>query len=137
MIRPNELVLPLLRAAFPTTLVVSYFPQVDSRSYPMILSRPNGGARHPKKPNDLALMVLELSTHTATDLAATETLYYRALDVLYGAWQDQTVIDGRGWIHSITETMGPTQLDPLFEDTWRVQGLIRIGLRPTTTSSRS
>jgi hypothetical protein len=71
-----------------------------------------------------------MSAHTASDLADTEQLYDRALEALYTAWERQTVVADKGWVHSITETMGPTQLSPLFEDSWRVQGLIRLGLRP-------
>ena len=130
MIRPAEVVLPVLREALPEVSVVTWMADVQQRTLPMILVRPLGGYRHDRRPKDLTLRVIEMSAHTASDLADTEQLYDRALGALYAAWERQTVVADKGWVHSITETMGPTQLSPLFEDSWRVQGLIRLGLRP-------
>lgn len=137
MIRPAEIVLPILRAALPDVAVVTYFNDADHRQLPMVLVRPNGGSgRHPKKPDHLTLRTIEMSAHHNTDLASAEVLYDRALEALYTAWQRQTATDV-GWIHSIDETMGATQLTPLFEDSWRILGLIKLGLRPTHPLARS
>ena len=130
--RANELVLPLLRTSMPNVMVVSQVPDVDHRRYPLILVRPGGGTDS-EYPEFLDFSVIEMSAHSATDLADAETLYHRARMALVGACRRQTVIAGKGWLHSVKQTMGAQQLDPIFEDTWRFLGLIRLGLRPTTT----
>lgn len=133
MIRPNELVLPLLRATFPTIAVVSQVPDVDHRTLPLILVRPAGGTDS-EYPEMLGFSVIEMSAHSATDLADAENLYLKARMALVGASRRQQVIAGKGWLHSVRQTMGATQLEPIFEDTWRVLGLIRLGLRPINTN---
>ena len=128
--RANEIVLPLLRQALPNVLVVSQVPDVDHRRYPILLVRPGGGSDS-EIPELLDFSGIEMSAHSVTDLADAETLYHSARKVLRDAARQQTVIAGKGWIHTAKQTMGPTQLAPIFEDTWRVLGLIRLGLRPT------
>jgi hypothetical protein len=133
MIRPNELVLPLLRETFPKVAVLSQVPDVDHRHYPIILVRPAGGTDS-EFPEMLGYSVIEMSAHSATDLADAETLYLNARMALVGACRRQSVIAGKGWLHSVKQTMGATQLEPIFGDTWRVLGLIRLGLRPINTT---
>ena len=62
-------------------------------------------------------------------LPETEQLYEDALEALYEAVRKQTQTDA-GYLHSIKETLGATQFSSLFQDSWRVQGLIQLGIRP-------
>jgi hypothetical protein len=129
--RANQLVLPYLREKFPKVLVVSQVPDVDHRRYPILLVRPGGGTDS-EYPEFLDFSVIEMSAHSVTDLADAETLYHDARMSLVEASRRQTVIAGKGWLHSVKQTMGAQQLEPIFEDSWRVLGLIRLGLRPLT-----
>ncbi len=129
MIRPAELILPELRQQLPGVHVASDTTDVTHRKFPLILITPTGGERHPKSPHRLYLANVSLSANTKDGLASAETLYYRALDALYDMQGDQKVT-AKGWLHSVTELMGATRANPLFEDTWRVFGSVRLGLRP-------
>ena len=131
MIRPAEVVLPILRTALPGISVVTYFNDADHRRLPLVQVRPLGGVGHDRHPELLDVRVIELSAHTATDLAATEELWDSAWRALHKAWLRQTVVADKGWICSIEKNMGATQSAPIFEDSWRVLGLIQLGLRPT------
>ena len=132
MIRPAELLLPELRARLKGVSVVSDVTDVDHRQFPLLILTPTGGQRHPKRPFDLSLPNISLAANSREDFASAETLYYTALDALYDMQETQRVT-AKGWLHSVTELMGATRANPLFEDTWRVLGTIRVGLRPHTT----
>lgn len=129
MVSPAELILPELRVKFPKVMVVSDVTDVDHRAFPLIIITDTGGERHPKGPRSLSLPNVSMSTNVKTDWADARSLYYDALDALYDMRDDQKVT-AKGWIHSVTELMGCTRANPLFEDTWRALGTIRIGLRP-------
>lgn len=129
MIRPAELVLPELRTKLPGVMVVSDVTDPDHRTFPLIIITPTGGERHRKGPHSLSLANISMSVNSREDFAAAESLYYTALDALYDMRDDQKVT-AKGWLHSVTELMGATRANPLFEDTWRVLGTIRLGLRP-------
>src|SRR5699024_2322294 len=58
-------------------------------------------------------------------------LFHQALDALYEAARNHTVVDA-GYLTYVKETMGMTQFSSLFVDSWRVQGLIRLGVRPNS-----
>ena len=73
---------------------------------------------------------IEMSAYGEVDLPTTETLYEDALNVLYEAVNQQTIVPDVGHLHSIKETFGATQFSSLFQDSWRVQGLISLGVRP-------
>ena len=133
MIRPAELILPELRTRLGGITVVSDVTDANHRQFPLIIITPTGGQRHPKGPHSLSLPNISMSTNSRVDFADAETLYYTALDALYDMQEDQKVTS-KGWVHSITELMGCTRANPLFEDTWRVIGTIRIGLRPNKTT---
>ena len=133
MIRPAELILPELRARLKGVTVVSDVTDVDHRTFPLIIITPTGGQRHPKGPFDLSLPNISMSANSRQDFASAESLYYTALDALYDMQETQKV-SAKGWLHSVTELMGATRANPLFEDTWRVLGTIRVGLRPNTSS---
>jgi hypothetical protein len=91
-----------------------------------------GGPRNQKRPLQLGYPVIELTTYTEApdgDLPTTEQLYEDTLEVLYEAVRKQTQTEA-GYLHSISETLGATQFSSLFQDSWRVQGLIKLGIRP-------
>lgn len=135
MPRVASVVLPILRDSFPefdSEQIVSWTPNASYRKFPLITLRRLGGYRHRTRPTQLALPVIEMTAFTALpdgDLPKTEQLYEDALEALYEAvrYQIQTPA---GYLHSIQETMGATQFSSLHQDSWRVQGLIQLGVRP-------
>jgi hypothetical protein len=135
--RIQEIVLPILRAwpALSEAKVGSWTEDIDYRHFPMINVRRIGGTRNHNQPLLLSSPVIELTAYGTVDLEDTEDLYEDALEALYDAVQRQTVIPNLGSLSGITETMGATQFDSPFQASWRVQGLIRLGLRPIRTTN--
>jgi hypothetical protein len=131
MPRVQAVVLPILRAApgLDGVEISTWVPDIDYRTFPLINIRRVGGARHGEHPNLLDKSVIEMTCYATTGLPDTETLYSEALEALYEAVRKQTQTDA-GYLHSIKETMGATQFSSLFMDSWRVQGLIALGVRP-------
>lgn len=131
MPRVQAVVIPLLRAApgLDGVTISSWVPDIDYREFPLINIRRVGGTRHGERPDLLDKTVIEMTCYTTTGLPDTETLYSEALEALYDAVLKQTQTDA-GYLHSIKETMGMTQFSSLFMDSWRVQGLIALGVRP-------
>lgn len=136
MPRIQAVVLPLLRAAFedvtPAVTVNSWVPDIDYRSFPIVQVRRIGGFRHKTNPTKLSLPVIEMTAYTKSPeggLVETEQLYEDALEALFLAVRNQTQTDA-GYLHSIKETFGATEFSSLFQDSWRIQGLIQLGLRP-------
>lgn len=129
MPRVQSIVLPILREALPDVTVTSWGADIDYREFPMINIRRVGGVRHGEHPDLLDKPVIEMTVYTTVGLPETELLYMDALEALYEAVQKQTQTDA-GYLHSIKETMGMTQFSSLFMDSWRVQGLIALGVRP-------
>lgn len=136
MPRVQQVVIPLLRSwpALADVTISSWVPDIDYREFPIINIRRVGGARHGEHPNLLDKSVIEMTAFTETGLPETETLYAEALEALYDAVRYQTQTDA-GYLHSIKETMGATQFSSLFMDSWRVQGLIALGVRPPRSST--
>ncbi|WP_280350456.1 hypothetical protein [Nocardia abscessus] len=130
MPRVQAVVLPILRAALPDVKVGSWVEDIDFRQFPMINVRRVGGFRHPTEPEKLSLPVIEMTAFGIEGLPETELLFEDALEALYTAVRKQTQTDA-GYLHSIKETMGATQFSSLFQDSWRVQGLIQLGVRPS------
>lgn len=127
MPRVQAVIMPALRAELPGVTVVSWYPDVSNRPFPMLAVRRLGGiARDPRR---LDQPVIEMTAYTQESLPATEDLYLDAREVILDMVDNQTVTPS-GYLHSFFETMGPISLDAPFEDSWRVQGLIRLGLRP-------
>ena len=129
--RVQEIVLPILRDSFTLNgvTVTSWVPDIDHREFPMINIRRIGGGRHPDNPNKLSLPVIEMTCYSSSSLIEAERLYEDALEVLYDAAKTQKQTP-KGYLHSIRETMGATQFSSLYMDSWRVQGLIQLGIRP-------
>lgn len=130
MPRVQAVVLPLLRARLdPSVTCTSWIPDIDhGRTWPVVNVRRLGGL-----PRDVDLLdrpVIELTAYSDVGLVETEELFLDARQVLWDAWKNQTVVPGVGYIHSYFETFGPTQFDSPYDDTWRIQGLIQLGLRP-------
>lgn len=134
MPRVQAVVLPILRAvpALEDVKIGTWVEDIDRRRFPMINIRRFGGTRHATHPTRLDLAVIEMAALTKTpegDMVAAETLYATALEALYEAVRKQTQTDA-GYLHSIFETMGATQFSSPFQDSWRIQGLIQLGVRP-------
>lgn len=131
--RVQAVVIPLLREALPSSVKVgSWVEDIDHRDFPMINIRRIGGVRNARRPTQLAYPVIEMTSFGIEGLVETEQLYETALEALYEAVRLQKQTPS-GYLHSIFETMGATQFSSLFMDSWRVQGLIALGVRPPQT----
>lgn len=112
--------------------ITTWVPDIDYRKFPLINLRRIGGIRSVNAPKQYTKPVIEMSAYTDSTvedgLIACEELYETALDVLYDAVENQTLTDA-GYLQSMYETMGATQFSSLYADSWRVQGLIRFGVR--------
>jgi hypothetical protein len=129
VIRPQAVVLPILRSALPGVAVVSVVPDVDHRTFPMVYFRRAGGTRHPDLPRRFSLPVLAMAAVSADGPIEAEELYDDALEALYDAVRQQITVEGVGYLHSIRETQGATQAPSPYLDTWSVAGSIRLGVR--------
>ncbi|AIW02918.1 tail terminator [Mycobacterium phage Malec] len=135
--RVQKVVAPILRAdpRMEGVTITTWVPDVDYREFPMINIRRIGGIRNPKAPRLHTLPVIEMTAYTTEGLIETEELYEEALDVLYDAVHDQ-IVTPAGYLQSMYETMGATQFSSLYQDSWRIQGLIRLGVRrPRSTTT--
>lgn len=130
MHRVQRIVVPLLRGdpRLDGVTVTTWIPDIDFREFPLLNVRRLGGARNSDAPMLHAKPVIELTAFSTDSLIACEELYETALDVLYDAARLQTSTDS-GSLQSVRETMGATQFSSMFQDSWRVQGLIRLGVR--------
>lgn len=129
MPRVQEVVLPILREALPGVRISTWVEDIDYREFPLVMIRRIGGYRNRGGYMLLDRPVIEMTAFTNEGLPETEDLYNDALDALYEAVDKQTMTD-KGWLHSIEERMGMTQFSSLYTDSWRVQGLIALGVRP-------
>jgi hypothetical protein len=137
MPRIQQVVIPILKDGLRDDINVgSWVKDVSRRTYPLINVRRLGGLANAKRPDLFDRAVIELTAYSTADdpdypgLTGTENLYLDAKHLLWQAVRNQTVVPGLGHLHSFFETMGPTQFDSPFDDTWRIQGLIQLGLRP-------
>ena len=126
--RVHEIILPVLRAHLPGVMIGSWIADVDKRDFPLINVRRLGGLANYDHPDHLDRPVIELTAYTQEHLEATEDLLYDAMFVLQEMVSKQTVTSA-GWLNSYRVTMGPTPIDSPFEDSWRVQTLIQLGVR--------
>lgn len=130
MPRVQQVLLPILRddPRLEGVHITTWIPDIDYREFPMINIRRIGGIRNPTIPHVHSLPVVELTAYSNVSLIECEELYETALDVLYDAIHEQTQTDA-GHLQSMYETMGATQFSSLFQDSWRIQGLIRFCIR--------
>ncbi|UJD21118.1 tail terminator [Mycobacterium phage SororFago] len=135
MPRVQKVVAPLLRAApaLDGVEITTWVPDVDYRDFPMINVRRIGGIRNPQAPLLHTKPVIEMSAYSMEGLLECEELYEDALEVLYEAVEHQ-IQTPAGYLTSIFETMGATQFSSLYQDSWRIQGLIRLGVRRPRTN---
>ncbi|QJD50226.1 tail terminator [Mycobacterium phage Iwokeuplikedis] len=142
MSRVQKVVAPLLRAdpRLEGVTINTWIPDIDYREFPCINIRRIGGIRNPKAPKLHKLPVIEMSAYTSINsdsadagLIECEELYETALEVLIDCVEEQRQTPA-GHLQSLYETMGATQFSSLYQDSWRIQGLIRLGVRkPRTT----
>jgi hypothetical protein len=141
MPRVQKVVVPILRAdpRLDGVAITSWVPDIDYREFPMINIRRIGGIRNPKAPLLHTLPVIEMSAYTSVNsdsadrgIVQCEELYDTALEVLFDAVHNQTPTPA-GYLQSMYETMGATQFSSLYQDSWRIQGLIRLGVRRPRT----
>lgn len=130
MPRIQKVVLPILRTGLndPSITVGSWVNMVDARTYPIVNVRRLGGL--PVDIDYLDRAVIEMTVYHDESLTAAEDLYADCRQVLWNAVKNQTVVADVGHLSSYRETLGPTQFDSPFDGTWRIQGLIQLGLRP-------
>lgn len=126
--RVQDVVIPILRDALPGVEITSWVPDVDYRTYPIVNIRRLGGYRHRGRPERLDLPVIEMTVYGKDGLVDTEDLYISALNALFEAQRTNKQVDA-GYISHVRETMGMTQFPAQTMDTWRVQGLILLGIR--------
>lgn len=141
MPRIAQVVLPILRnhlsevSVFYTNEDVesySWLPYTGDRGFPLLQVRRLGGQSWDTRLLDLP--VIELTAYTSENLEATENLLLDAQTAIWDAVVRQYVVSGIGYLHSYRPTMGPTQFDSQFDDKWRIQMLIQLGLRPVFPS---
>lgn len=125
--RVQEIILPILRAELPGVTCGSWVSDVDTRVFPLINVRRIGGLDVDL--DYLGKPTIELTAYSRAGLVGTEDLYLDARQVIWEMVRNQTVTE-KGYLHSFFETMGPTQFDSPFDDSWRIQGLIQLGVRP-------
>ena len=126
--RIQKVVASILRDALPGATVTTWVPDIDYREFPIINVRRIGGIRNPTAPLVHSLPVIEMSVYSTDGLIECEELYEEALDALYSAVHTQKQTPA-GYLTYIYETMGATQFSSLYQDSWRIQGLIRLGVR--------
>jgi hypothetical protein len=134
--RVQAVVAPILRAdpRLAGVTVTTWVPDIDYREFPMLNVRRIGGIRNPDAPLLHTKPVIELTAYSTEGLIEAEELYEEALEVLYDAVRNQ-VTTTAGYLVSMYETMGATQFSSLYQDSWRIQGLIRLGVRsPRSTT---
>ena len=131
MPRIQEVLLPYLRDNLPGVQVVSWVPDIPQRQFPLLNIRRLGGL--PKHPRLLDRAVIEMTCYGDVDLASTENIFLDARTLVWDLF-DKQIVTPKGTISSYFETMGPSQFDSPFEDTWRVQSLTQLGMRPPRNS---
>lgn len=135
-VRVEEIVLPILRDNLdPDVTVTSWTPDIDYRTYPIVHIRRMGGYRSRSLPLWYDKAVLEITALTDEGVPESEVLYNEILDILFKAKRRQTIVPGKGYINLVDETMGMTQMGAQSVDTYRVQGLVKVYIRPIRTGA--
>lgn len=131
MPRAQAIVLPILREALASKAlkVGSSTEDVDYRVFPMVNVRRVGGGRNAQRPEQLSNPIIELTAFSAESQIAAEELWDDALEALYRACKTQKLTP-QGYLHSVAENVGCSEIDSPFPDTYAAFGLIRLGTRP-------
>lgn len=134
--RIQKIVKPILLASpsMQGITITTWVPDIDYRNFPILNLRRIGGGRNPKRPNRLATAVVEMTAYGKVDLGNTEDIYDCALEALYEAVRKQLATE-HGTLHSMSENMGATEFGSPFQDSWRIQGLIRLGYKPPSNTN--
>lgn len=114
--RPGPRALAVLQEALPGASVVTVAPDVDYRTFPLVILERSGGTRSVDAPRLLSHPVLGMTVVSSDGPVAAEELYEEALDALYNA-------------HGIRETRGATSVPSRYPDTWAVEGTVRVRVR--------
>jgi hypothetical protein len=136
--RVQSILLPILRDAFPDWerhQIGSWVEDIDFRTFPMINVRRIGGARNKKLPFIHGKPVVEMTVYSDEDVETAEEIYEDALDAIIEAIRTQKLTP-KGYLSSYNENMGMTQFSSPFMDSWRVQGLLELGIRPPRTTNQ-
>ena len=137
MPRVQAVVLPILKLApaLAGAKIGSWIENADFRTYPLINVRRAGGpGRNIDRPLRLQITQVEIEVITNVSQVATSAMYDDVLDALYQAVvTQQPAVDPDtglvvGYISSIYETSGATELSALFTGTYRTQGMVRLGI---------
>ena len=128
--RVQRILFPWLRPLFPDVTFTSWGADVDFRTFPTVNIRRLGGI--PKHPRLLGRTVIEMTAYGNVDMPTTEELWDSVSLAIWEMTQNSGDVAalGNGHISSYRVTMGATQFDSPFDDTWRIQGLIQLGIRP-------
>ena len=129
MIRPQAVVLPLLKSALPGVQVVSVIPDVDHRQLPLVHVQRVGGVRNVDMPSGHSRPVVRVTAASDEGLIEAEELYEGALEALYSAVRAQQMVPGVGHLQSISEVSGPTEVPSGVPDVWAVGGTVQVALR--------
>lgn len=127
--RVQAVLIPVLREVLGDKAEISsWVPDIDYRKYPVVNIRRIGGYRNRNTPAWLDHPVVEITVFSDEGLIEAEELYTEVLNALFNA-ADQQEMHGGGYVSYVKETMGMTQFSSPFQDTWRIQGLVQIGIR--------
>lgn len=128
--RFQEILIPILRRGLPDNVKVgSWIEDIDYREYPLVNVRRVGGPRSSKQPFLMDSPTVEITAYHSDGIIEAEELYAKCVDIIFRAHDEQWLTDA-GYISHVEERMGMTQFSSLFQDSWRIQGLIAITVRP-------
>lgn len=130
MPRIQAVVIPLLRERFPDAQVVSWVPEKTDRKFPIFNVRRLGGYPVVPKFLDRATIELTVYSHVRDGIEYAENLLKNAQIFLEESAHEGRTVEGAGSLTAYRQTMGLTQFDSPYDDTFRIQSLIQLSIRP-------
>lgn len=126
-----DLLLPLLRNGLgPEITVMSRIPDELPDFMPLVVVRRTAGRTQYPKFTDRPWISTQVWTGGDDPHRAAGDLIDRVRRIYFEAWDNQTVIDGVGWIVDVRESSGPEELsDPDRPHFGRYQMLHEIRMR--------